>query len=129
MMTANETVNMFCNMAGAELNQIQKESLSRLLQSIYDVEFNSSFSDDKESNTKRPSCDKCGASGPYLSESHDGLYCQSCRLSKSQCDGCRTGGCELNLDILKYFGGKGMYCKYCIQANKDRINAQESRTI
>ncbi len=92
-MTPIQIVNMFCNMTGVAMNESQKEALLRLLEEMYKAGFKSSHSENVESSKGVSSME-----GPA-----------------KQCDGCKTLGPDMNLQVsdLPRFGGKGTYCWQC----------------
>ncbi len=108
-LSTDQVVNMFCNMTGADLNEAQKEALTRLLQGIYDSGV--------KSGEKTEAI--CGTD-PSISDHED------------KCDGCGTIGPSLQLEEanLQLFVGKGRYCQFCRMAHIDkmleRIDPEES---
>ncbi len=154
MMTTDEIVNVFCNMQGVKMNDIQRAALSSLIQTVFESGATKAIDKVEESLEAMPvteiedvgaRCEGCQCSSldlqlkdiPHLGGA--GTYCQTCRktykdtstdnqapTSLLKCDGCKLTHTSLERDTLKYFGGLGDYCEYCIQANIDKLRAERA---
>ncbi len=108
-LSTTQIVNMFCNMTGVDMNDTQKEALTRLLEGIYDSGV--------KSGEKTESV--CGPQdlGPSTHEA------MQKKMIEDKCDGCKTQGPSLDMEEadLELFVGPGRYCQFCRMSHIDKM--------
>ncbi len=120
LMTTDQIVNIFCNMQGVEMNEVQRTALSNLIQTI--------FESGQQTKEDTITCTGCETLVPeddteiqtYPSLKGLGSYCSDCRREACRCDCCDQ--CDnLTPAVIEAFSIKvGYYCKFCIQSSKEK---------